>query len=130
MPAPALTLSVVGADYPNKSGPARRFEIALCNPGEIVDLVPEPRNPADRNAIAVFSQRGVKIGYVTAERAPWIGKQMRSTLVSAVFQGAAPHGALIRVAFGGEKPILPHSRHDPSSPEADGFFPDEIYPDE
>lgn len=32
-------------------------------------MVPEPKNPADRNAIAVVTGRGVKIGYIVADRA-------------------------------------------------------------
>lgn len=40
----------------------RRFEILLCAPGEPVELLPEPRHPADPNAIAVFSSRAVQIG--------------------------------------------------------------------
>lgn len=65
-----LSLFVVGAGHPNKRGGDRRFEALLCAPGEPIELVPEPRNPADPNAVAVFSIRGVQIGYLTAERAP------------------------------------------------------------
>lgn len=34
--------------------------------GEPVLLVPEPENPADPQAIAVFNERGVQIGSPTA----------------------------------------------------------------
>jgi hypothetical protein len=44
-----LSLAVVGIDFPNpdKSRSNRRFEIALCRPGDPVELRPEPKNPAD-----------------------------------------------------------------------------------
>lgn len=41
----ALSLAVVGADYPNKGKmPGRRFEIALCAPGDPVELRSDPEN--------------------------------------------------------------------------------------
>jgi hypothetical protein len=126
-----LSLAVVGADFPNKKGPGRRFEIAICAPGEPTHLVPEPKNPADHRAIAVFSCRGVQIGYLTAERCGLIGKQLRSGReISAVFQQATPAGALIRVTFDGEKPALPEPKPlRTSAPDDSGFWPDEIPPD-
>lgn len=132
MALPELSLAVVGADYPNKRGPGRRFEIALCEPGEPVGLVPEPKNPADPNAIAVFSARGIQIGYLTAERAPRIGKLLRKTEVRAIFQQATPQGAVIRAAFDGEEPELPDTPETPESPsdEVPDFWPDEVWPDE
>lgn len=108
MPRPALSLAVVGADHLNKRGPTRRFEIALCLPGEPVELRPEPKNPADENAIAVFSERGVQIGYLTAERAPLIKAMLgRGDEVRAIFQEAVSYGAVIRASFDGEVPTLP-----------------------
>lgn len=103
-----MSLAVVGADYPNRRGPGRRVEIALCKPGESVELVPEPRNPADPRAVAVFSCRGVQIGYLTAERCGRIGRLIRQgRQVRAVFQHATPWGAVVRIAFDGETPTLP-----------------------
>jgi hypothetical protein len=131
----ALTLAVVGADYPNKGkSPSRRFEIALCAPGDPIELRPEPKNPADENAIAVFSERGVHLGYLTAERAPLIGKYMRDGHdVAAVFQSDASFGAYIRVAFDGEQPDLTKISspgRNPESADDSGFWPDPIYDDE
>jgi len=123
-----MSLVVVGADYPNRKGPGRRFEIALCKPGEPVELIPEPRNPADPRAIAVFSARGVKLGYLSAERCGWIGTQLRTGEVRAIFQCSATWGAVIRVAFDGELPELPpQPLSDPAKPQ--DFYPDEIWPD-
>ncbi|WP_285020270.1 HIRAN domain-containing protein [Novosphingobium sp. fls2-241-R2A-195] len=106
---PALSLAVVGADYPNKGKmPGRRFEIALCAPGDPLELRPEPKNPADENAIAVYSERDVQIGYVTAERAPRIGQLIRQGhTITAIFQEATCYGAVARLAFDGEQPTLP-----------------------
>lgn len=132
----SLSLAVVGADHPNKRGPGRRFEIAICRPGEVVSLVPEPKNPADERAVAVFSARGVQIGYLTAERCGWIGSMLRNGReVRAIFQSASAFGAWIRVAMDGADPVLPdpHQRVnvEPSSGGGDqGFWPDYIPPDE
>lgn len=113
MPLPALTLAVVGADYPNKRGPSRRFELQICQPGEPVELRPEPNNPADPRAIAVYSCRGIQIGYLTAERAGRIGQLIHQGLeIIAIFQEHARFGAYIRVSFDGETPTLPESRED------------------
>ena len=107
MPA-ELSLAVVGADYPNSDGGNRRSEIMFCDPGEPIKLRPEPKNKVDPNAVAVYSVRGFQIGYLTAERAPWIGAAIRSGAhIEAVFQRAATFGAWIRVNLEGEPPTLP-----------------------
>ncbi|MFC4255411.1 hypothetical protein GRI97_08225 [Altererythrobacter xixiisoli] len=149
---PSLSLMVVGADYPNKKGPGRRFEIAMCLPGEPVYLKPEPKNPADPSAVAVYSFRGIQIGYLSAERCGRIGALIRQGVeIIAIFQDQAPYGAIIRAAFEGAKPVLPPpptpqphvSTHRPKTavrnprkladeavdPDPD-FWPDETYPDE
>jgi hypothetical protein len=121
---------VVGVDFPNQRGPGRRFEIAMCKPGEPVELVPEPRNKADSRAVAVLSARGVQIGYLTAERCGRIGALIREGReMSAIFQRAAEYGAVIRVAFDGEEPTLPPEK--PPADEATDEAPwiDETYPD-
>ncbi|MFC0204703.1 HIRAN domain-containing protein [Novosphingobium soli] len=125
-----MSLAIVGADYPNKGKmPGRRFEIALCAPGDPLVLRPEPDNPADEHAIAVYSERGVQIGYVSSERAVRIAQLLRQGhTVNAIFQEATPYGAVARVAFDGQPPELPATRPQPA-PEPD-FYPDEIYDDE
>ena len=127
-----LSLAVVGADHPNRKGPTRRFEIAITKPGESVELVREPRNPADERAVAVFSQRGVQLGYLSAERAPWIGGMLLGgRQIIAIFQRATDYGAVIRIALDGARPALPDGCEDVAR-EADtsGFVPDEIWPDD
>ena len=130
MVPPSLSLAVVGANHPNKRGPTRRFEIALCKPGEPVELIPEPKNPADPRAVAVFSTRGVQLGYLTAERCGRIGALIRDGReVRAVFQEATSYGAVIRAAFDGEEPVLPPERPR-QPPEEQDFWPDPEWPDE
>jgi hypothetical protein len=129
------SLAVVGADHPNKRGPGRRFELNICKPGELVQLVPEPKNPVDENAVAVFSSRGIQIGYVPAERAPWLRRMIASgRKITAIYQKQTSFGAWIRVAFDGGVPTLPPERAGDQVSEhhevEDEFYPDPIYPDE
>lgn len=135
-----MSLAVVGVEYPNrdKAKSNRRFEIALCKPGDPVALVPEPKNPADPNAVAVFSDRGTQLGHVTAERCGRIGALIRDGReVQAVFQQAARYGCVIRVAFDGEAPVVsldtkPILKQRDVREEADpdyGFEPDPVWDD-
>lgn len=130
MPLPSLSLAIVGAQYPNARGPSRLFELNICRPGETIDLRPEPKNRADENAIAVYSERGIQLGYLSAERAPWIGGMLKSGReIAAIFQRQTQYGGVIRVAFDGEAPSLPTLRDSAPEEEPD-FYPDEIWPDE
>lgn len=138
-----LTLAVVGIDFPNADGSNRRSEALMTLPGEPVELVPEPKNAHDGNAIAVVGPRGVQIGYVNAERAPYIGARMsRGEEVAAIFQGIEGAAAFVRVRIGGGVPTLPPpSARPPTSPrpprparrtelyDPHGFYPDEEGPE-
>lgn len=140
-----LTTSIVGIDFPNadKSKSNRRMEIMLTPPGEHVELRPDPKNEYDENAIAVWSIRGVQTGYVSAERAPLIGKRMKEDDVVAVFQALHGDGAYIRIRFGGEMPTLPSPAPQPAAParprpmragprpvyDPHAFYPDEDGPE-
>jgi hypothetical protein len=134
-----LTLAVVGIDFPNADGSNRRSEAMMTLPGETVELVPEPKNKHDSNAIAVISPRGVQLGYVNAERAPYIGSRMsRGEDAEAIFQGLDGGSAFVRVRFGGGVPTLPSPRicngtaaRAPQQPRRTGpFDPHAFYPDE
>jgi hypothetical protein len=128
VPITGLSLAVVGADHPNRNGPGRRFEIALCRPGEPILLVPEPTNPVDPRAVMVLSERRIQIGYLTAERCGWIGGMLAEGKdLQAMFQEATGYGALIRVSLDRNEPDLPPSR-DVADADPD-FWPDPIYPD-
>lgn len=129
-PLPQISLLIVGAEHPNKRGPDRRFEIAICEPGESIELLPEPANPADPQAIAVYSKRGIQIGYVRADQAQLIGGYLSSGRITGViFQEATLRGCAIRLAFDGEAPALPAKKAKPPSIEQD-FWPDYIPPDD
>ncbi|ARR57112.1 hypothetical protein HY78_08515 [Rhizorhabdus wittichii DC-6] len=107
--------------------------MATCVPGEPLQLVLEPDNPADPNAIMIVTQRGIQIGYVAAERAPFIGKHMREgAAVLAVFQEATQRGAIIRVSLDGSVPELPERREslNPQPTDYDHYFSDPIWPDD
>jgi len=130
-----MTLSVVGGIHPNADGGNRLFEIALCVPGEEVRLVPEPRNKHDPSAVAVVSSRGMQIGYLSADRCGWIGAKIQlGEDLRAVFQAAVTGGAVVRISFSGEMPVLPvvAIKAAPQRPTDwdDAFYPDEIWPDE
>lgn len=129
----SVSVAIVGLPYPNKRGPSRRFEAELCAPGELVELRPEPHNKHDRWAVAVFSCRGVQIGYINAEKSAWIGGMIREGReVTAIFQGLQGNVAWCRVAFDGEQPVLPPvapPRADESVEDGSGFWPDPTYDD-
>lgn len=112
----------------------RRYAVELHAPGDPVELRREPKNPADPNAIAVFSLVGVQMGYIPAERAPFIGMMMSRGAVTAVFQGQSEHGAWLRIAFGDDEPVLPPERPmlniDLSSPSEGKDADPEWTPDE
>lgn len=130
-----LTVSVVGIDFPNadRSKSNRRMELLLCAPGEPVDLRREPKNPHDANAVAVFSVRGVQMGYLSAERAPLIGRRMQQEDHVAVFQALVGSMGYVRIRFGGGAPTLPDLVEGELAARSRGraapFDPDAFYPD-
>ena len=117
-----LSLAIVGAGFDNarrrgKPTGNRQTEILMSEPGEAVTLMPDHRNPHDANAIAVFSSRGVQMGYIVADRTSIIHKAWEAARdVRAVFQEAIVGGAAIRVAFDRD-PVLPPPRPADHVPE-------------
>lgn len=136
---PAISLAVVGAAFKNKDGSDRAVEIEQCLPGEQVILAPEPDNPHDGNAVAVYTRREVQIGYFRAERARWVHAWLNADHdIVAVFQRATDFGAWIRLSFDGLPPVLTDAMIMPKDEETDwgeqqgepDFYPDEIWPDD
>lgn len=130
MPINAFSLAVVGIDYPNKRGPGRRFELEICRPGEPVELRHEPKNPYDERAVAVFSCRGIQLGYIKAERAPLIVSMIaKGREPRAIFQRLDRTCAWARVTLDGSEPQLPSPAPDmPVGADPDsGFWPDPVY---
>jgi hypothetical protein len=128
-PSHELSLAVVGVSYPNPDGSNRRFEIATLRPGDPVELRREPRNKHDPFAVGVWSERNIRLGYLSAERAPWIGAKLLDGLeVRAIFQEVSGTIAVIRARIGGGAPTLPAPRPPRPSGKAE-FYPDEDGPD-
>lgn len=126
---PQITLPIVGTQYPNKrpKDPTRLFALELCEPGEPVELRQDPQHPHDEHAVEVRNARGMMMGYIPANRAVYVGMQIRRGDVSAIFQGRAGQRGYIRVAFDGDEPVLPPP---PESQEPlQDWWPDEEYPD-
>lgn len=71
-----FSLRVVGERHDNEDGSSRQAELQRCKEGEEVELLREPRNPHDPSAVAVISARGVKIGYLGADRCGWVGSKI------------------------------------------------------
>ena len=126
-----LTLSIVGIDFPNadRSKSNRRMELLLCVPGESVELRREPKNPHDANAVAVFSLRGVQMGYLSAERAPLIGRRMQQEDYAVVFQALAGSIGYVRIRFAGGAPTLPEPDDSTQPSRSAQYDPDIFYPD-
>ena len=74
---------------------------------DVVELRLEPTNSYDENADAIVGERGTQLGYVSAGRAPLIGKRMKEGETIADFQAMHGSGAYIRIRFGGGVPTLP-----------------------
>jgi len=117
-----FSLPAVGEWFDNEDGTSRQAELALCAPGEQVHLVREPENPHDRMAVAVFSCRGVRVGYLRRDRAVWIGSKMdRGYDVRAIVERVkgshlpdATLGLVMRVSLDpdvADEPELPAASH-------------------
>jgi len=79
----------------------------------------------------VVSERGVQIGYLTAERCAWIGAMIGDGReVRAIFQQSTKAGAIIRVTLDGTDPQLPEPSVESDKASGNDFHPDEIYPDD
>ncbi len=110
-----FSLAAVGEKYENEDGTSRQEELARCAPGDWLMLVREPDNPHDHMAVAIVTDRGVKVGYLGRERAQWIGSKIdRGYDVRAIVErvkgrqlpGAAL-GLVMRINMDGEEPELP-----------------------
>ena len=105
------------------------MELLLCKPGEPVALRREPMNPHDANAVAVFSVRCVQMGYLSAERAPFIGRRMQQEPYDVLFQALTGSMAYVRIRFGSGSPTLPEPAGSPPPPRHARYDPDAFYPD-
>jgi hypothetical protein len=76
----------------------------------VVELRLRLVNWRDDNAVAIVSDRGMYLGYVSAERALLISKQMKESQTVALFQAMHGSGAYIRIRFAGGVPTQPRPR--------------------
>lgn len=110
-----FSLAAVGCWYDNEDGTSRQAELARLTPGEEIALIREPENPHGRNAVAIFSARGIRVGYIGKERSVWIASKIdRDYPVRAIVQRVkgrdlpdATLGLVMRINLDGEMPELP-----------------------
>jgi hypothetical protein len=110
-----FSLPACGEVHSNGDGTCRQCELALCRPGDPLRLVREPRNIHDRNAIAIVTKRGVRVGYLSRQYAAvWASKLDRGAVPKVIVErikGATLAGAMLglvmRVNLEGEEPELP-----------------------
>lgn len=99
----AFYSKIVGVSFGNRAASVRRLEDE-----ELVLLVREPENPADANAVAVFSKSHRQLGYLPARTAEKVAEFMDSggrvmASVSALTGGGGdrPPGANLLLGFDG-----------------------------
>jgi hypothetical protein len=105
-------LPVVGCVYENDDGTSRQEELARCTVGERVELHREPDNPHDPSAVAVLTERGIRIGYIGANYTAWIGSKIdRGYDVEAAIEQirgggrtGLPLSAVLAINMDGEDP--------------------------
>ncbi|WP_312723972.1 HIRAN domain-containing protein [Stutzerimonas kunmingensis] len=90
-PSSQFVCAVVGESHKNRDGESRQSLIKrLVKVGMPAQLIHEPDNPADKNAVAVFVA-GKQIGYLKRDVAKWHVKRMdRGDEASAIVHGV--HG--------------------------------------
>ena len=97
-----VRLNVVGSAYDNDDGSSRQIVTSALRAGEAVELRREPTNKHDPAAVAVFSARGIQIGYLGASRAAWVGSkidkgQVRGAVVEKVIGKPGEMKAVIQI---------------------------------
>jgi hypothetical protein len=68
---------IVGITFKNKDGVTREKLIPTCKPFEPLDLVSEPANSYDPNAIAVHKKGGPQLGYLNSSTAEEVATSMK-----------------------------------------------------
>ena len=102
---------VVGESATNADGGKRQDILCDVEPGEPVELIREPQNPYDPNAIAV-TIGGETVGYITREDASVLAPLLdagrsHAALIHSIrggVPGAAHYGCQVSIAWDGAKP--------------------------
>lgn len=69
---------IVGVTYKNRDGSSRQNIIKRCSVGELLELIREPKNEHDPNALKICRQNGEQLGYIGAEQAEELAPLMDS----------------------------------------------------
>jgi hypothetical protein len=98
-------VDVAGMSYPNRDGTSRAEIVQRCVIGEQVQLIPEPKNPYDPNAVMVCRKTGEQIGYLPRQCAAEIAAECSLQRL---------HWALVdSIGVGGEEVELPSGKSKP-----------------
>lgn len=89
----SVLMTAVGERFANADGSSRQAELGRCREGDPVLLRREPDNPADLMAVAVYTERDVRVGYLRRAHAEWIAPIIDAgTRVTASIASVAPKG--------------------------------------
>jgi MFS superfamily sulfate permease-like transporter len=69
---------VSGVTRQNDDGSDRQQILKRCRDGEKLDLVRDPKNPYDENAIRVCRKNGEQLGFISAETAEQLARKIDS----------------------------------------------------
>ncbi|MBI4799658.1 MAG: hypothetical protein HY794_13225 [Desulfarculus sp.] len=94
-PQPKAAVALAGVTYNNPDGVSRQEILARMQQWETVDLVREPSNPHDKDAIAVVGGMG-QIG--------WVTKNMSGIIAEPLDAGCSVLAKLASLGGGGDKP--------------------------
>jgi hypothetical protein len=106
----STSIVIIGADF-SQRGPARRAEIAACQPGEDLELRRERAIVGGHAAVGIYSARGVQIGYIWPEAADLVAGQI--AVARAIFYTAEAWGAVARITLDGSSPAVPQPKPKP-----------------
>ena len=88
---------VAGVCFKNEDGSDRQTILERCEEGMIVNLIPEPDNPYDENAVkVVLDSSGEQLGYINRHQAPDILRMLK--------YGAKVYGIIEKITGGSDCP--------------------------
>ena len=92
---------VVGVTRDNPDGSSRQKIARMLSERDELELRPEPKNPFDKNAIAVYTSAGKQIGYLEARLAAEFTRRRAKGVVAHCYVRAIREGREIcGVSFG------------------------------
>jgi hypothetical protein len=90
-----------GLTFANPDGSSRQMIAATLAPFEELQLVPEPANPFDSNAIALFTAAGEQVGYLEKRLAGELSRHMaKGTQARCFVRAVRNRGDTMGVSFG------------------------------